>query len=125
MLRLAEVKGKELSLHDGCHLDVAEAEGRPAQGQSAVREWDAADGGWADAVGAGCWLTRLQSCLSKDSTYGKKSADHVGNRDYDKNQQHRGHCQQDDEGSKFLHVDMAALPDELEEAFPDSRPAGS
>ena len=24
MLRLAEVKGKELSLHDGCHLDVTQ-----------------------------------------------------------------------------------------------------
>ncbi len=30
----------------------------------------------------------------------------IGCRNYDKDQQHRGHCQQDDEGSKFLHVDM-------------------
>ena len=54
MLRLAEVKGKELSLHDGCHLDVAEAEGYPAQGHCAVREWDEADDGWTDEVDAGC-----------------------------------------------------------------------
>ncbi len=79
------------------------------------------------------WLTRLQSCLSKYSTNGKKSADQLDHRDYDKNQQHRGHRQQDDEGSKFLHVDMVNCfvghgnPPKLDglEAFPDSKPAGS
>jgi hypothetical protein len=62
-------------------------------------------------VGEG-WLTRLQSYLSKDSTYGKKSADQVGNRDYDKNQQHRGHCQQDDAVSKLLHADRVIVTNE-------------
>ncbi len=73
-----------------------------------------------------------QSCLSQETTNGKKNTKEVGCRNYDKDQQHRGHCQ-DDEGSKFLHMltwlivllGMAALPDELEEAFPDSKPAGS
>ncbi len=59
--------------------------------------------------------TALQSCLSKDSTYGKKSADHVGNRDYDKNQQHRGHCQQDDDVSKLLHADRVVVQDLMSE----------
>ena len=58
------------------------------------------------------WLTRLQSCLSKDSTYGKKSADHVDHRDYDKDQQHRGHCQQDDAVSKLLHADRVIVTNE-------------
>ena len=48
----------------------------------------------------------LQICLLQDSTYGKNNTKEVGCRNYDKDQQHRGHCQQDDKGSKFLHVDM-------------------
>jgi len=46
------------------------------------------------------------SQLSKETTNGKKNTKEVGRRNYDKDQQHRGHCHQDDEGSKFLHVDM-------------------
>ncbi len=48
------------------------------------------------------WLARLQSCLSKDSTYGKKSTEQVDHRDYDKDQQHREHRQHDEERSEFL-----------------------
>jgi len=74
-----------------------------------------------------------QSCLLQDPTYGKKNPKYVGCRNYDKDQQHRGHCQQDDEGSKLLHVDMANRfvghdsPPKLDEleAFPDGKPAGS
>ena len=75
----------------------------------------------------------LQSCLSKDSTYGKKNTEYVGCSDYNKDQQHRGHYQQDDEGSECLHVDIAnrfvghGTPPKLDglKAFPDSKPAGS
>jgi len=75
----------------------------------------------------------LQSCLSQETTYGNKNTKQVGCRNYDKDQQHRGHYQQDDEGSKFLHVDIVnrfaehGSPPKLDglEAFPDSKPAGS
>ncbi len=75
----------------------------------------------------------LQSWLSKDSTYGKKSTEQVGHRDYDKDKQHWGHGQQEDEGSKFLHADMVNRfvghdsPPKLDEleALPDSKPVGS
>jgi len=46
-------------------------------------------------------MTLPKEQLSQDSTYGKKSAEQVGNRDYDKNQQHRRHCQQDDKRSEL------------------------
>jgi len=42
-------------------------------------------------------------CLFQDSTYGKKSTEYVSHRDYDKDQQHRGHCQQDDKRSEFFN----------------------
>ncbi len=41
------------------------------------------------------------SQLSKETTNGKKNTKEVGRRNYDKDQQHRGHYQQDDEGSEF------------------------